>query len=138
MNNNYNDLPASLIDISTDNYGLVVHNINDAGMGIRIKAGDPTYPKSLAILSIADKNNDNKLVVKASGEVVVFNEFDANSIVTNHIALKSTSSDELPFPALPGQIMYCSDIQTLCFYDGLDWHKIVGTEKMPRRETHEA
>jgi len=119
------DLPESIIDISTEDYGLTIHNINDAGMGLRIKAGDPTYPKSLAILSVADKNNDNKLVVKASGEVVVFNEFDANSIVTNHIALKPTRSGNLPFPALPGQVMYCSDTQDLYFYNGLSWRRVI-------------
>ena len=36
--NNYNNLPESVIDISTEDYGLVIHNINDAGMGLRIKA----------------------------------------------------------------------------------------------------
>jgi hypothetical protein len=51
MNSKLYDLQQSIIDISTDDYGLVIHNINDAGMGLRIKAGDPTYPKSLAILS---------------------------------------------------------------------------------------
>ena len=128
MNSKLYDLQQSIIDISTDDYGLVIHNINDAGMGLRIKAGDPTYPKSLAILSVADQNNDNKLVVKASGEVVVFNEFDANSIVTNHIALKPTRSSELPFPALPGQVMYCSDTQDLYFYNGLKWQRVISEE----------
>ena len=130
--NNYNDLPESVIDISTEDYGLVIHNVNDAGMGLRIKAGDPKYPKSLAILSIADKNNDNKLIVKASGEVVVFNEFDAKSVITNQVTVRAISSSELPFPANPGQIMYCSDIKSLCFYDGWDWNRIVGTEKIDR------
>ena len=54
MNSKLYDLQQSIIDISTDDYGLTIHNINDAGMGLRIKAGDPTYPKSLAILSVAD------------------------------------------------------------------------------------
>lgn len=130
--NNYNNLPESVIDISTEDYGLVIHNINDAGMGLRIKAGNPKYPKSLAILSVADKNNDNKLVVKASGEVVVFNEFDAKSVVTNQVTLKATRSSRLPFPAHPGQLMWCSDIKSLCFYDGFDWNRIVSTEKIDR------
>ena len=83
--NNYNNLPESVIDISTEDYGLVIHNIK--GLGLRIKAGSPDTlydtGKSLAILSVADRNNDNKLVVKASGQVVVFNEFEADRVVTN-------------------------------------------------------
>lgn len=129
MNSKLYDLQQSIIDISTDDYGLVIHNINDAGMGLRIKAGDPTYPKSLAILSVADQNNDNKLVVKASGEVVVFNEFDAKSVVTNQVTLKATRSNKLPKTANNGQLMYCSDTRALCFYDGRDWQRIV-TEKI--------
>ena len=129
----HHNLPVSVIDVNTDDYGLVIHNMNDAGLGLRIRAGDPTYMEqtgtSLAILSIADKNNDNKLVVKASGEVVVFNEFDAKSVITNQVTLKATRSHKLPKTANNGQLMYCSDTRALCFYDGRDWQKIV-TEKI--------
>lgn len=124
-----NNLPVSIVDVNTDDYGLVIHNMNDAGLGLRIRAGDPTYTKqtgtSLAILSIADKNNDNKLVVKASGEVVVFNEFDAKSVITNQITLRAT---RLPTTGVAGRIMYCSDRRALCFYDGRSWQKIITEE----------
>ena len=122
----YDKLKPSIIDIESDDYGLVIHNISDQGLGLRIKAGDHKYSnqKSLAILSVADRNNDNKLVVKASGEVVVFHQFDANEIVTNHISHNPVNSYDLPVKARPGQVMYCSDIKAMCFYDGLKWQKI--------------
>ena len=117
------------IEIVDEAYGLYILNDHEEGLGLRIKAGSPDTlydtGKSLAILSVADRNNDNKLVVKASGQVVVFNEFEANRVVTNKVILKSIDRSKVPMPLRKGMIVYDGSIPALCFYDGQNWHKLM-------------
>tara|TARA_B110001454_G_C12718730_1_gene433724 strand:- start:1596 stop:1973 length:378 start_codon:yes stop_codon:yes gene_type:complete len=118
-----------MIETNESNYGLYIINEHNEGLGLRIKAGSPdtlsTTGKSLAILSVADKDNDNKLIVKASGQVVVFNEFEANRVVTNKVILKSIDRSKVPMPLRKGMIVYDGSIPALCFYDGQNWHKLM-------------
>ena len=57
------------IDENIADYSITVDNQNEQGLGLRIKAGDKDYVGSLAILSVADKNNTQQFIVKANGDV---------------------------------------------------------------------
>ena len=57
------------IDQNIADYSITVDNQNQQGLGLRIKAGDKDYSGSLAILSVADKNNVQQFIVKANGDI---------------------------------------------------------------------
>jgi hypothetical protein len=61
---------------------LQLDNQNDSGLGLSIKAGNAdqgTYG-SLAILSVADKDSNLRFIVKASGEVNVYDNLGVDSL----------------------------------------------------------
>jgi len=68
--NGYIDV-ADQVEMDKDvaDYSLVINNQNEQGLGLRIKAGDKDYAGSLAILSVADKNNVQQFIVKADGQI---------------------------------------------------------------------
>ena len=57
------------MDKNVADYSISIDNQNEQGLGLRIKAGDKDYVGSLAILSVADKNNVQQFIVKADGDV---------------------------------------------------------------------
>lgn len=59
---------------------LQLENQNTQGLGLSIKAGDQAYAGSLAILSVADKDSNLKFIVKASGEVNVYDSLGVDSL----------------------------------------------------------
>ena len=52
------------MDKNVADYSISIDNQNEQGLGLRIKAGDKDYSGSLAILSVADKNNVQQFIVK--------------------------------------------------------------------------
>ena len=84
--NGYIDIDTKvLMDTSQADYSITVDNQSDTGLGLRIKAGnsDSGTHGSLAILSVADKANDLKLIAKASGEVVVYHNLTVHDLYVN-------------------------------------------------------
>ena len=63
---------------------LQLENQNTQGLGLSIKAGDATHPGSLAILSVADKDSNLRFIVKASGEVNVYDNLGVDSLYINN------------------------------------------------------
>ena len=63
---------------------LQLENQNTQGLGLSIKAGDQAYAGSLAILSVADKDSNLKFIVKASGEVNVYDNLGVDSLYINN------------------------------------------------------
>ena len=84
--NGYIDIDTKVqFDNSVADYPITIDNQDNSGLGLRIKAGNSdsgTYG-SLAILSVADKDNDLKLIAKASGEVVVYHELTVHDVIIN-------------------------------------------------------
>ena len=65
---------------------LQLENQNDSGLGLSIIAGNSdqgTYG-SLAILSVADKDSNLRFIVKASGEVVVYDNLSVDSLLISN------------------------------------------------------
>jgi len=60
------------LDDNVADYSLLLNNQNTQGLGLKITAGDDAYSGSLAILSVADKDDTLVLTAKASGEVIVY------------------------------------------------------------------
>jgi hypothetical protein len=65
------DSRASITENVAD-YSLLIDNQNTQGLGVKIKAGDDAYAGSLAILSVADKDDTLVLTAKADGAVIVY------------------------------------------------------------------
>jgi hypothetical protein len=61
---------------------LQLENQNNSGLGLSIKAGnaDQSTYGSLAILSVADKDSNLRFIVKASGEVNVYDNLGVDSL----------------------------------------------------------
>jgi len=71
--NAYIDIAKRIqLDDNVADYSLLLDNQNTQGLGLKIKAGDDAYAGSLAILSVADKDDTLVLTAKASGEVIVY------------------------------------------------------------------
>ena len=63
-------------------YVLTINNTHLDGLGVRIKAGNPIRTEdSKAVFSVADMDNDNKFIVKSTGEVVVYHNLNVNKIL---------------------------------------------------------
>jgi hypothetical protein len=78
-------ITKTLMDQTHADYSLTIDNQSDTGLGLRIKAGnsDSGTHGSLAVLSVADKDNDNKFIVKASGEVVAYHNLTVHDVYIN-------------------------------------------------------
>jgi hypothetical protein len=126
---------------SIEDYGLTVINECPTGMGLRIKAGDANWTEtSVAILSIADRDHDNKFIVKSNGNVVSYYNHTIGDmfIEKNTIGTLSTDPIELKetivlrryvkreLPTLShdyaGSIVSIEDENFKpAYYDGLSW-----------------
>ena len=83
--NTYIDVEKRLlIDHNIADYGVTIDNQNTQGLGLKIKAGDDAHSGSLAILSVADKDDTLVLIAKASGEVVVYDNLTVDSLFINN------------------------------------------------------
>ena len=133
------------ISINEDvgDYLITLINDCDTGMGLRIKAGTPETTatnESIAILSVADKHNDNKFIVKSNGNVVSYYNhtigdifIEKNSIETlsrepielkEPIVLRRYTKNLLPqlSHAYAGSVVSIEDENFKpAYYDGTDW-----------------
>jgi hypothetical protein len=79
--NNFIDIATRVrIDENAADYSLLLDNQNTQGLGLKIKAGDDAYAGSLAILSVADKDDTLAFTVKASGEVIVYDNLTVHDV----------------------------------------------------------
>lgn len=126
-----------------DDYLITLINDCNTGMGLRIKAGTPetnTTISSNAILSVADKHNDNKFIVKSNGNVVSYYNHTIGDIFIeqNRIGTLSSEPIELKTPiilrrytknllpqlshAYAGSVVSIEDENFKpAYYDGTDW-----------------
>ena len=79
-NNSVNFLDKVKIEENVADYSLTLDNQNTQGLGLKIKAGDDAHVGSLAILSVADKDDTLVMIAKASGEVVVYDNLSVDSL----------------------------------------------------------
>jgi hypothetical protein len=75
--------PLNLSINKTLMHGVSIQNKNEAGLGLTINAGSKDYNGSLAILNVADKDNNRVLIAKASGSVVAFGDFSVGDAYKN-------------------------------------------------------
>ena len=78
-------------------YSLLIDNQNTQGLGIKIKAGDDAFAGSLAILSVADKDDTLAFTVKASGEVIVY-----DNLTVDDVYISSPSAGQMQISTLVG------------------------------------
>ena len=88
------------ISINEDvgDYLITLINDCDTGMGLRIRAGVPeanTTQTSCAILSVADKHNDNKFIVKSNGNVVSYYNHTIGDIFIEKNSIGTLSSEPI-------------------------------------------
>ena len=86
----------TLMDQTHSDYSLTIVNDDNSGLGLRIKAGNSdsgTYG-SLAILSVADKSNDNKFIVKASGEVVSYYNHTIKDVLISDSSISTLNNGD--------------------------------------------
>lgn len=123
-------------------YLITLINDCDTGMGLRIRAGVPeaNTTTSCAIVSVADKHNDNKFIVKSNGNVVSYYNhtigdifIEKNSIETlskvpielkEPIILRRYIKKELPKLSheYAGSVVSIDDENFKpAYYDGTDW-----------------
>ena len=86
------------ISINEDvgDYLITLINDCDTGMGLRIKAGTPETTatnESIAILSVADKHNDNKFIVKSNGNVVSYYNHTIGDIFIEKNSIETLSRE---------------------------------------------
>ena len=131
------------IEETVEDYGLTIINECPGGMGLRIKAGDPkksTGEKSVAILSVADRDHDNKFIVKSNGAVVSYYSHTIGDIFieNNSINTLDETPIELKSPVVLRRYIksnlpklshdYAGSIVSIedenfkpAYYDGLSW-----------------
>lgn len=132
-----------LINQAHSDYSLTIDNQNDDGLGLRIRAGASSTDNrdingSLAILSVADKTNDNKFIVKASGEVVAYNNltvkdvFIHDSNITTHKDVGTLSLNNIKWPAMDGkenQLLKTDGRGNLSFTSVIEFSQLTTTER---------
>jgi hypothetical protein len=132
---------------NTQDYLLTLVNDCPYGMGLRIKAGEArrnttktSTNSSVAILSVADKHNDNKFIVKSNGDVVSYYNHTIGDIFIEKNIIGTVSSEpiELTEPVLlrrytknklpklsheyAGSVVSIDDENFKpAYYDGTDW-----------------
>lgn len=129
------------INEDVDDYLITLVNDCDTGMGLRIRAGESTETeKSVAILSVADKDHDNKFIVKSNGNIVSYYNHTIGDIFIekNRIGTLSREPIELREPVLLRRYIknelpklaheYAGSVVSLydenfkpAYYDGTDW-----------------
>lgn len=124
-------------------YLITLVNDCDTGMGLRIKAGVPeanANQTSCAILSVADKHNDNKFIVKSNGNVVSYYNHTIGDIfiekniigtlsrepikLREPVVLRRYTKNELPKLSheYAGSVVSIDDENFKpAYYDGTDW-----------------
>ena len=85
------------IDENAADYSLLLDNQNTQGLGLKIKAGDDAFAGSLAILSVADKDDTLVLTAKASGEVIVY-----DNLTVDDVYISSPSAGQMQISTLVG------------------------------------
>ena len=128
---------------NVEDYGLTIINECSSGMGLRIKAGakNPEGEKSVAILSVADRDHDNKFIIKSNGNVVsYYNHTIGDMFIENNtigtlstdpielkeaVVLRRYTKNELPLKLshdYAGSIVSIEDENFKpAYYDGLSW-----------------
>ena len=89
-------IDKTLMDQTHADYSLTIDNQNNSGLGLRIKAGNSdsgTYG-SLAVLSVSDKDNDNKFIVKASGEVVSYYNHTIKDVLISDSSISTLNTGD--------------------------------------------
>ena len=132
------------IEENVEDYGLTIINECPGGMGLRIKAGDPKKSigeKSVAILSVADRDHDNKFIIKSNGNVVsYYNHTIGDMFIENNtigtlstdpielkeaVVLRRYTKNQLPLKLshdYAGSIVSIEDENFKpAYYDGLSW-----------------
>ncbi len=131
------------IEENVKDYCLTITNDHADGLGIRIHAGksiaEHESGHSVAIFSVADRENDNKFVVKSNGAVVSFHSHTIGNIYMTKNRISSQNHKPIQFKA-PITLDYCikEDLPTLSpeagsvvmlsdenykpvYYDGNSW-----------------
>jgi hypothetical protein len=75
--------PLNLNIDKSEMHGIRILNKNEAGLGLYINAGSKDYNGSLAILNVADKDDNRVLIAKANGSVVAFGDFSVGNAYKN-------------------------------------------------------
>jgi hypothetical protein len=121
-------------------------------MGLRIKAGEAkrnTEKTSVAILSIADKENDNKFIIKSNGHVVSYYNHQIGDVFIERSSIGTVSHKPVEFksplqlPAMDtrslpnlkseqaGSVVSLSDKDYKpCYYDGSAWRYFSNDERV--------
>lgn len=100
-----NDFDARMrIAENVKDYCLTIVNDHPDGMGIRITAGkeliaETDEEKSVAILSVADRQHDNKFIVKSNGAVVSFHSHTIGNIYIAKNCIRSQNNQPIQFKA---------------------------------------
>jgi len=132
-----------LINQTHSDYSLTIDNQSDTGLGLRIRAGlsgskaRDTHG-SLAILSVADKHNDNKFIVKASGEVVAYHNLTVKNVhisgsnITTHRDVGTLSLNNIKWPAMDGtanQLLKTDGSGNLSFTSVIEFAQLTTIER---------
>ena len=96
-----NDFDARMkIEENVKDYCLTIVNDHPGGMGVRVTAGQglaiTSSEKSVAILSIADREHDNKFVVKSNGAVVSFHSHQIGNVFITKNSITSVNGTDQP------------------------------------------
>jgi len=88
-----------LIEQNINDYLITLINHHDSGLGLRIKAGsiNANDDTSLAILSVSDKNNDNKFIVKADGHAVSYYTHTIGKVFIESNTISTTDESPVEF-----------------------------------------
>lgn len=142
------------ITIAEDTQDYLLTLINDCpyGMGLRVKAGEAkrnTTETSVAILSVADKENDNKFIIKSNGHVVSYYNHQIGDVFIERSSIGTVSHKPVEFKVplqlplmdtknLPnlkyehaGSVVSLSDRDYKpCYYDGSAWRYFSNNERV--------